>query len=175
MESWLSNCAVAYTREDGSANGERRLRLLELTELRDFARSYTAAWCSQDHARVAAHFSPDGSLTINDGAAAVGRAAIAAAAQNFMTAFPDLLVSMDRVEQQDGRAEYHWTLTGTNTGPDGTGHVVRISGFESWTMGDDGMIAESQGHFDSGDYQRQLAGVVGSLEIEGLAGNSAED
>ena len=26
--------------------------------------------------------------------------------------------------------EYHWTLTGTNTGPGGAGHAVRISGFE---------------------------------------------
>jgi steroid delta-isomerase-like uncharacterized protein len=132
--------------------------LLELTELRDFARSYTAAWCSQDAARVAAHFSPGGSLTINEGAAAIGRAAIAAAAQSFMTAFPDLLVSMDRLDRQHGRAEYHWTLTGTNTGPGGTGRAVRIRGFEVWRMGDDGLIAESQGHFDSGDYQRQLAG-----------------
>jgi hypothetical protein len=132
--------------------------LLELTELRDFARSYTAAWCSQDATRVAAHFSPGGSLAINDGAAAVGRAAIAAAAQSFMTAFPDLLVSMDRVDRQNGRADYHWTLTGTNTGPGGTGRAVRIRGFESWKMGDDGLIAQSQGHFDTGDYQRQLAG-----------------
>jgi hypothetical protein len=36
-------------------------------QLRDFARRYTEAWCSQDPARVAENYAPDGSLTINDG------------------------------------------------------------------------------------------------------------
>jgi len=35
-----------------------------MTKLRDFATRYTAAWCSQDAASVAAFFSPSGSLTI---------------------------------------------------------------------------------------------------------------
>jgi hypothetical protein len=42
--------------------------------LREFARRYTAAWCSQDPARVAENYAPDGSLTINDGPPSVGRA-----------------------------------------------------------------------------------------------------
>src|SRR5271167_863699 len=61
----------------------------------DFAQLYTAAWCNQDAARVAACYSPDGSLTINNGPPSVGRAAITAAAQSFMTDFPDLKVIMD--------------------------------------------------------------------------------
>ena len=125
-------------------------------EWRAFAMRYTAAWCSQDPASVAAHFSPGGSLTINGGAPAVGRSAIAEAAQGFMTGFPDLRVTMDEIELRDDRAHYHWTLTGTNTGPGGTGHNVRISGFEIWQIGPDGLIASSQGHFDSADYQSQL-------------------
>jgi hypothetical protein len=52
----------------------------ELPRLRDFANRYTAAWCSRNSASVAAHFSPNGSLTINDGAPAVGRSAITEAA-----------------------------------------------------------------------------------------------
>jgi hypothetical protein len=40
---------------------------------------------------------------------------------------------------------------------------VRISGFEMWKIGEDGLIAESEGHFDAADYQRQLEhGVEGS-------------
>src|SRR6266849_5662627 len=54
------------------------------------------------------------------------------------------------------RAVYHWTLQGMNTGPGGTGKHVRISGFEQWRIGSDGLIAESKGHFDSAEYQRQL-------------------
>jgi hypothetical protein len=45
---------------------------------------------------------------------------------------------------------------GTNTGPGGTGHRVRFSGYGEWKFGEDGLIAESQGHFDDPDYQRQL-------------------
>ena len=130
--------------------------------LRDFASRYTAAWCSQNAASVAAFFSPNGSLTINDGTPSVGRAAIADAAQSFMTAFPDLRVIMERVVDRGDRTEYHWTLIGTNAGPGGTGNRVRISGFESWRFGPDGLIAESQGQFDDADYMRQLAGESSS-------------
>ena len=73
-----------------------------------------------------------------------------------MTAFPDLQVLMDEALMQDERAVYYWTLVGANTGPGGAGHRVHISGYELWTLGDDGLIAESQGHFDSVAYQRQL-------------------
>jgi predicted ester cyclase len=105
---------------------------------------------------VAAFYSPNGSLSINGDAPAVGRSAISEVAQEFMTAFPDLEVRMDDVLVQDDRAVYHWTLAGTNTGPDGTGQRVRISGFEVWEIGVDGLIAESRGHFDNAAYQRQL-------------------
>lgn len=124
--------------------------------LREFAVRYTAAWCSQDAASVAAFYSADGSLSVNDNAPAVGRDAITEVAQSFMTAFPDMRVIMEQMLVQGDRAEYHWTLTGTHTGPGGTGHRVRISGFESWQFGADGLIASSQGHFDSSEYLRQL-------------------
>jgi predicted ester cyclase len=63
---------------------------------------------------------------------------------------------MDDVVLQGDRAVYHWTFAGTNTGPGGTGQPVRFSGFEVWQIGADGLIAESQGHFDEVSYQRQL-------------------
>jgi uncharacterized protein (TIGR02246 family) len=124
----------------------------------EFAKRYTAAWCSQDPASVATHYSPDGSLRINDDAPAIGRSAITESARSFMTSFPDLQVILDDVRTQGDRIEYHWTLIGTNSGPGGTGNRVRISGFESWKFGEDGLIADSQGHFDAADYQRQLDG-----------------
>lgn len=129
---------------------------MDAATLQEFAAAYTAAWCSQDAARVASFFAEDGSLTINAGTPAVGRAGITASAQGFMTAFPDLVVRMDSVRGDEGRIEYHWTLTGTNTGPGGSGRPVRISGYEEWTIGADGLIAASLGHFDEAEYRRQL-------------------
>ncbi|MDX2154078.1 MAG: ester cyclase [Bryobacteraceae bacterium] len=126
-----------------------------IADLRDFARRYTAAWCSQEPASVAAFFSEDGWLRVNDGPPAVGRRAVAATAESFMTAFPDLAVVMDDLVIQP-EVQYHWTLTGTNTGPGGTGRRVRISGYEAWRVGRDGLIAGSQGHFDAAEYRRQL-------------------
>ncbi len=135
----------------------------EPANLRDLAQRYTAAWCSQDAANVAAFYSPNGSLSINGGAPAVGRSAITEVVRGFMTAFPDLQVLMDDLVVQGDGAVYHWTLVGTNTGPGGTGQRVRISGFEVWRIGVDGLIAESRGNFDSAAYQRQVErGLEGS-------------
>jgi SnoaL-like polyketide cyclase len=125
-------------------------------EMRAFASRYTEAWCSQDASSVAAFFSPGGSLTINGGVPALGREAITKAAQSFMTAFPDLHVMQDDVFVKVGRVEYHWSLTGTNTGPGGTGRSVHIQGFESWEIGEDELITSSQGWFDHAEYLRQL-------------------
>jgi nuclear transport factor 2 (NTF2) superfamily protein len=130
----------------------------DVDALHDFARGYTDAWCSGDPARVAAHYATGGSLTINQGAPAIGRTEITEAAEGFMVAFPDLRVEMDELRMQGATPEYHWTLTGTNTGPGGTGQSVRISGFEEWTIGDDGLIAASLGHYDQADWDRQVSG-----------------
>ncbi len=82
-----------------------------MKDLTALATQYTAAWCSQNAARVAVH---------------------------------------------DDKTIYAWTLTGTHTGPGGTGRRVRISGHEEWTFDTDGLIAHSLGFFDAADYQRQL-------------------
>jgi len=126
--------------------------------LREFAARYTAAWCSQNPDRVAEFYSPEGSLQVNDGPAAVGRKAIAEVARSFMVAFPDLCVVMDDIRSGPAGPEYHWTLSGTNTGPGGTGRRVLISGFERWSRRSDGLIASSLGHFDAAEYRRQLDG-----------------
>lgn len=126
------------------------------SNVQSFAQAYAKAWCSDKPERVAAFFAPDGSLKVNDGAPAVGRAAIADVARGFMTAFPDMIVSFDRLERKGERVHFHWTLTGTNTGPEGTGNFVRVGGYEDWRFGADGLVAQSLGHFDAADYERQL-------------------
>lgn len=120
--------------------------------IRDLARSYTDAWCRHDPEGVASHYTPGGMIAINDGEATE----ITEAALSFMTAFPDIQVFMDDLVVKDENVEFHWTFTGTNTGPGGTGKWVRISGFEEWTFGDDGLVAGSKGHYDQAEYDRQL-------------------
>jgi len=128
----------------------------ETPQILKFAQDYAAAWCSQQPELVAAFFAENGSLAINGGKPSVGRAAIAKDAQSFMTAFPDLAVSLDILIPTEFGTQFHWTLTGTNTGPGGTGNSVRISGYEIWRIGDDALIAESKGHFDEAEYKRQI-------------------
>lgn len=126
-------------------------------QIRQLAERYTEAWCSQNAASVAACYEPDGSLQVNETPPAAGREAITKVVQSFMTAFPDMKVEMDDlIVEGDDEAAYHWTLTGTNTGPGGTGKRVRISGFEEWRIDGDGLIAQSIGHFDQAEYERQL-------------------
>jgi predicted ester cyclase len=125
-------------------------------KIRRLAEGYTEAWCSQTPKSVASFYEEDGLLSINDDAPAVGRTAIAEVAGGFMADFPDLRVHLDDLVLADNETRYHWTLTGTNTGPGGTGRHVRISGYEVWDIGPNGLIANSKGHFDGEDYRRQI-------------------
>jgi predicted ester cyclase len=125
-------------------------------ELTKFAKRYAEAWCSHNPETVAAFHAKKGSLRVNDGPPAVGRTAIAREAQSFMTTFPDMVVTFDKLEPRPNATAFHWTLTGTNTGPGGTANRVRISGYELWKIDNDGLIGESKGHFDAADYERQL-------------------
>jgi len=127
------------------------------TKLSDFAMRYAAAWSSRTPAKLASFYAENGSLTVNGGAPAIGRPAITATAQGYMTAFPNMVVKMDSVSEEGGHPVFHWTWTGTNTGPGGTGKAVRISGYEEWRLGPDGLIVESKGHFDEAEYRRQLS------------------
>ena len=124
--------------------------------LTEFAQHYAEAWSSHHPEQVASFFAENGSLRVNDGPTAVGRTAIAEIAREFMTTFPDMVVTFDKLEPRGEATAFHWTLIGTKTGLDGTGNRVRISGYELWQIGDDGLIAQSEGHFDNAEYERQL-------------------
>jgi steroid delta-isomerase-like uncharacterized protein len=150
-----ATCLMVVTLLSLAACGSRTTPMTQ-TKLTDLAARYAAAWSSQNPASLASFYAEDGSLTVNAGAPSVGRVAISATAQGFMTAFPDMVVKADRVSSDGSRAVFHWTWTGTNTGPGGTGKFVRIHGYEEWTIGANGLIAKSKGHYDEAEYERQL-------------------
>jgi SnoaL-like protein len=117
--------------------------------VRELAQRYTEAWCSRDPARVASHFAPGGTIAVNGGEPTE----VTEVARSFISEFPDIEVFMDDVVVEDETVEYYWTFTGTSAG---TGNTVRISGFEEWTLGDDGLVLASKGTFDEDEYERQL-------------------
>jgi hypothetical protein len=120
-------------------------------ELNKFAQRYAKAWCSQNPESVAAFFAENASLTVNGGPPTPPLEV----ARGFMRDFPDMIVTFDKLEPRDDATAFHWTLTGTHRQ---SGNHVRISGYELWTIDNGGLIAESSGHFDVAQYERQLRG-----------------
>ena len=110
-------------------------------------------------------FAEGGSLKVNDNPAAVGRAAITEVTRGFITDFSDMVVTMDKLSQGPDGVEFHWTLTGTNTGPDGTGTRVRISGYEEWQIDEDGLVAKSEGNFDEAEYTNVSSGTEWTVSV----------
>ena len=131
------------------------------SELTEFAVRYAAAWSGRNPEELASFYTEDGSLRVNSGDPAVGRAAIAATAREFMEGFPDMVVKLDSVIREGNRVRFAWIWTGTNTGPGGTGNSVHLTGYEEWTLSDDGLIVESKGHYDQAEYERQVSGSDG--------------
>ena len=125
------------------------------TQLDEFAQRYAKAWCSQNPKSVAAFFAENASLTVNGGPPTP----VLEVARGFMRDFPDMTVTVDKVEPRKDRTAFHWTLTGTYAG---TGNRVRISGYELWKIDEAGLIAESSGYFDAAEYARQVHGQPNS-------------
>lgn len=125
-------------------------------DLEIFAKSYSQAWSGKRPEFVSFYFAEDGSLRVNDGEPAIGREEITKVAKGFMTDLPDMVVSFDSLVNKSNGVEFHWTLTATNSGPGGTGNKIKVSGFELWQIGEDGLINESQGNFPTEEYNRQI-------------------
>ncbi len=130
----------------------------EYEKMLEFGEKYTAAWNSNKPESMASFFEEDGLLSVNNGTPAVGRDQVAVTAKSYMEAFPDMKLTMDSLVVDSGTYRYHWTFVGTNTGQGGTGNKVVFSGFERWTISDEGLIQKSIGTYDAEDYNRQLSG-----------------
>jgi hypothetical protein len=66
---------------------------------------------------------------------------------------PDLLAT---VQGKSTAAAYCVLSCGAGALAPLTGNQVRISGFEEWKIGSDGLIADSTGHYDVHDWDRQV-------------------
>lgn len=128
----------------------------EYDNMVEFGQKYTDAWNSKQPEKMASFYAEDGMLTVNNGNPAIGRKQLAETAQSYMEAFPDMELTMDSLTKGKGTYRYYWTFKGTNTGLNGTGNKVDFSGFEEWTMNDQGLVQKSIGTYDAEDYKRQL-------------------
>jgi hypothetical protein len=124
----------------------------DTASLQDVATRYAIAWGSQDPESVAAFFAENALLTVNGGPPTPPLEV----ARGFMCDFPDMIVTLDKLEPRGDRTAFHWTLSGTHAE---TGNHVRISGYELWKINNAGLIAESSGHFDAAEYERQVNGA----------------
>jgi hypothetical protein len=118
-------------------------------KLNDFAKRYAEAWCSHNPESVAAFFAKEALLTVNGGPLTPPLEV----ARGFMRDFPDMIVTLDKLERREDRTAFHWTLTAAYAG---TGKRIRISGYELWRIDNEWLISESKGHFDAAEYERQL-------------------
>lgn len=131
----------------------------DFEKLVEFGKNYTEAWNSLDPEKVVSFYAEDGTLTINNGTPSAGRSQLAVTVKSYMEAFPDIHLDMDSLVEDSGTYKYYWTFSGTNTGPGGTGNKVKFSGFEHWTMNDNGLVQSSIGSYDAEDYNMQLNGT----------------
>lgn len=128
----------------------------EYDKMLEFGQKYTDAWNSKQPEKMASFYALNGVLTINLGKPAIGRKQLEETAKSFMEAFPDMVLTMDSLTADNGIYRYYWNFKGTHNGPGGTGNKVDFSGFEEWTMNEQGLIQNSIGTFDAEDYQKQL-------------------
>lgn len=160
-DQWFPGCAVAVLLTTLTACSPEA-KPVPPEDRTTFATRYAAAWSGKDPVAFGGFYDEAGSLVVN-GSASVGRPAIVETARSYMAAFPDMVVRLDSLREESGATMFHWTWTGTNTGPGGTGKAVNLTGYERWTFSANGLILKSDGHFDNDEYQRQLKGDVADV------------
>ena len=124
-------------------------------QIEQLARTYTEAWCSRDPAQVAGHYVPGGTIAINGGDAT----GIADVAEAFIAAFPDIRGLHGRPRPPGGR--HRRVPLDIHRDERRDRQECARPGFEEWTIAPDGLIAESRGHYDQAEYDRQLQHGIG--------------
>jgi uncharacterized protein (TIGR02246 family) len=119
------------------------------------AEAYTAAWNTGSPGAVAAFYAADGSIVINRGDPWEGRARVADMAAAFFADVHDMKVFCDSVRCAGDHVAYLWTFTGRHAG---TGHPLRVVGWEEWDLDAEHKVKASRGWYDAQDYARQVAG-----------------
>ena len=137
-------------------------QLSESDKTKKLAEEYTSAWNSQTPKKVAAFYSDQAMLVIN-GDTIQGQLSITNFAKAFMRNFPDMELTMDSLVADSVGYRYHWSFTGTYEGILGSGNKVVFSGFERWTLNDQGRIFRAVGNYDEQSLRSQMNAKKGEI------------
>ncbi len=118
-------------------------------ELKNFGIEYGVAWRSLVPENPFSYQAKDCIVTVNDGDPKISPEERLGGIIGFMEAFPDLLITMRDIVEEDRSTVFYWNLKGTNTGPGGTGNRVDIDGCEVWRLNEENKIVEIKGYFDA--------------------------
>ena len=129
---------------------------MDMTQRSDFGTRYAAAWSSQNPAQsggvLCRKWIPDRQWRCAGGRARGDHRD----GSGIHDRVSDMVVKMDLVSRMAATQSF------VGRGPVRTRALEALatpfvfSGYEEWTIGADGLIAESKGHFDEAEYQRQL-------------------
>jgi hypothetical protein len=128
-------------------------------ELKSFGVEYEATWRSLVPENLFSYQAANCIVTVNDGNSMISTEEILGGIIGFMEAFPDLLIAMRDVIDEERGTVFYWNLKGTNSGPGGMGNKVDIDGCEVWKLNNENKIVELRGYFDTEEYERQVNGA----------------
>ncbi len=122
-------------------------------DVREMAARYAEAWSSRSSEAVASFFADTGRVSINNAEPLMGRRAITDKAEDFMSEFSDLVMTLDEIRSAGQNAVFLWTLTGTHSE---TGKPISIRGWDEWWLSEELLVEISRGRFDELEYDRQI-------------------
>ena len=126
------------------------------SELREFGIQYEKAWRSLVPEEPFSYQAENCVASINDGSPMISAEERLGGIVGFMEAFPDLLIMMREIVEEERGTVFYWNLKGTNTGQGGTGNRIDIDGCEVWKLNNDNKITELDVYFDAEEYERQV-------------------
>ena len=128
-------------------------------ELKKFGVEYETAWRSLVPENPFSFQAKDCIVTVNDGEPMISVEERLNGIIGFLDAFPDLIITMRDILDEDRGIVFYWNLKGTNSGAGGKGNRVDIDGCEVWKLNNGNKIVELKGYFDAEEYERQVNGV----------------
>ncbi len=151
-----------------SKNPLRTSRSLEIQE--NTSQFIEAGWNGKNLTVVDSFMAEPFTRRVNNVTTASNRKELAANMQVYITAFPDLHLTIDDVVATEDHVILNWTITGTNTGIFGeiqaTGKKVKVSGITRMDFNELGKIVYEDVFFNELSLLQQLGHRLIPPEVE---------